>query len=256
MAHGDQTAPAAVSAQVKSATRTLDIIEYVVATARPLVAQEIAVALGIPVSSLSYLLSTLVERGYIVREGRRYMPGPGLERLQTSRGGPTLADRAVPLVQWLRAQLNETASFLVRAEWEAEVLVTQSSNHALRYSLDVGSRLPLHALAGGRALLTLMDEGELARYFAGSTRRRLTPSTIVDEGALRRAIAQAQEAGIAETDEEYSLGIHGMACVVMAGDLPAGALSVAIPKVRLTPERHEKAIKLLQRAATMLDQQA
>lgn len=253
-AEQDQTSPTALSpAQVKSATRTLDIIEYVVATARPLVAQEIAVALGIPVSSLSYLLSTLVERGYIVREGRRYLPGPGLERLRTRRHGPTLADRAAPLVQWLRAQLNETASFLVRAGWEAEVLVTQSSSHALRYSLDVGSKLPLHALAGGRALLTLLDEGELARYFAGSTRRRMTPSTIVNEHELRRAIGLARDAGIAQTNEEYSLGIHGMACVVMAGDAPVGALAVAIPKVRLTPDRHDKAIKLLQRAAAMLD---
>ena len=50
----------AQASQVKSATRTLDIIEYVVAHDRPLVAQEIAVALGIPVSSLSYLLGTLV----------------------------------------------------------------------------------------------------------------------------------------------------------------------------------------------------
>ncbi|WP_052208107.1 IclR family transcriptional regulator [Croceibacterium mercuriale] len=252
-AEQDEIPPAALSPAVKSATRTLDIIEYVVATSRPLVAQEIAVALGIPVSSLSYLLATLVERGYIVREGRRYLPGPGLERLQTRRHGPTLADRAAPLVQWLRAQLNETASFLVRVDWEAEVLVTQSSSHALRYSLDVGSRLPLHALAGGRALLTLMDDGDLARYFAESTRRRLTPSTITNENGLRQAIAQARDAGIAETDEEYSLGIHGMACVVMSGDVPVGALSVAIPKARLTSDRHDKAIKMLQRAAAMLD---
>src|SRR6188508_2751705 len=75
----------AVSSQVKSATRTLDIIEYVVAHDRPLVAQEIAIALGIPVSSLSYLLGTLVERGYLARDGRRYSAGPGLQRLQARR---------------------------------------------------------------------------------------------------------------------------------------------------------------------------
>src|SRR5690606_8553047 len=62
--------PTLQSSQVTSATRTLDIIEYVVAHPRPLVAQEIATALGIPVSSLSYLLATLVERNYLVREGR------------------------------------------------------------------------------------------------------------------------------------------------------------------------------------------
>ena len=102
---------ASQSSQVKSATRTLDIIEYVVAHNRPLVAQEIAVALGIPVSSLSYLLGTLVDRGYLAREGRRYSAGPGLERLQARTHGFTLAERAAPLVRALRVQLNETASF-------------------------------------------------------------------------------------------------------------------------------------------------
>jgi predicted ArsR family transcriptional regulator len=60
------------TSHVKSAMRTLDIIEYVVARGSPAVAQEIASALAIPVSSLSYLLATLVERGYLAREGRNY----------------------------------------------------------------------------------------------------------------------------------------------------------------------------------------
>src|SRR5437764_2390224 len=94
-----ETPTSTQASQVKSATRTLDIIEYVVAHGRPLVAQEIAVALGIPVSSLSYLLATLVERGYLVRDGRRYSGGPGLERLHARRGGPSLAERAAPLVR-------------------------------------------------------------------------------------------------------------------------------------------------------------
>ena len=57
----------------------------------------------IPVSSLSYLLTTLVERGYLAREGRRYAPGPGLERLQSRTASFTLAERVAPLVRALRA---------------------------------------------------------------------------------------------------------------------------------------------------------
>ena len=42
------------TSSVKSATRTLDILEFVVGCARPVSAAEIAAALAIPVSSLSY----------------------------------------------------------------------------------------------------------------------------------------------------------------------------------------------------------
>ena len=105
-------------APVKSALRTLDVIELVVAHAGGVVAQDVAQALGIPVSSLSYLLSTLVERQYLMREGRRYLPGPGLERLRVSPSALPLADRMAPLVRALKSELNETASFLVRVGWE------------------------------------------------------------------------------------------------------------------------------------------
>jgi len=251
----DQPAGAAglSPSQVKSATRTLDIIEYVVATNRALVAQEIAVALGIPVSSLSYLLATLVDRGYLLRDGRRYQPGPGLERLQMRGASPSLADRTRPLVQWLRSQLNETASFFIRVGWEMEVIVTQSSDQALRYSLDTGKRLPMHALASGRALLASLPDAELERYFAESERVRFTPSTITAEKPLRREIALARAAGVADTDEEYSLGIRGIGCVVQIDGQPVGALSVAIPKVRLSDNRRDEAVALLHRACTMLE---
>ena len=242
----------AQSSSVKSATRTLDIIEYVVAHDRPLVAQEIATALGIPVSSLSYLLSTLVERAYLVRDGRRYLAGPGLARLQTSRGTFTLAERAAPVVRTLRVQLNETTSFFVRQGWEIEALVTESSEQALRYSVETGRRLPMHALAAGKALLAAMPDDELERYFSESIREPFTDRTVTDEAKLREQILAAREAGYAETDEEYSRGIGGFGRAVIVGGKAFGSLSVAIPKARHDDQLKLRVLELLQRAAALL----
>jgi IclR family acetate operon transcriptional repressor len=244
---------AAQSSQVKSATRTLDIIEYVVAHERPLVAQEIAVALGIPVSSLSYLLSTLVERGYLARDGRRYSAGPGLQRLQARHGGFSLAERAAPLVRTLRVQLNETTSFFIRHEWEIEALVTESSEQALRYAVPTGNRLPMHALASGKALLAALPDDELDRYFAETERVRFTPSTVVAEKALRREVAQIRKDGFAFTDEEFSLGIVGIGRAVTISGEPIGALSVAIPKARFDDAMRSRVIDLLERTAGLLE---
>ena len=241
------------SSSVKSATRTLDIIEYVVAHDRALVAQEIATALGIPVSSLSYLLSTLVERGYLVREGRRYMAGPGLARLQTNRGGFTLAERAAPLVRTLRVQLDETVSFFVRQDWEIEALVTESSEQALRYSVPSGRRLPMHALAAGKVLLSAMPEEELVRYFAESERGHFTDATVTEEDALRRQIADIRQTGFATTDEEYSRGIEGIATLVTIGGEPVGSLSVAVPKVRFDGSLAARVRDQLRRTASLLE---
>ena len=245
--------PNTTSSQVKSATRTLDIIEYIVAHDRPLVAQEIAVALGIPVSSLSYLLGTLVDRGYLAREGRRYSAGPGLERLQARTHGFTLAERAAPLVRALRVQLNETASFWVRSEWTVEAIVTESSEQALRYSVSAGERLPMHALASGKVLLAALPDEELDRYFAEAERARFTPSTVTGEKALRRELAEVRKRGYALTDEEYSLGIRGIGRVVTIGGEPVGSLSLGIPKARFDEALLRRATDLLARTAALLE---
>ncbi len=241
------------ASQVKSATRTLDIIEYVVAHPRPLVAQEIATALGIPVSSLSYLLATLVERDYLVREGRRYSPGKGLEKLQLHGTPFSLADRAAPLVRTLRQQLNETSSFFVREGWEIEALVTESSHQALRYAVPTGDRLPMHALASGKALLAGLSADELDRYFAESERRKFTPSTVTEEKALRRQLDEIRAGGFATTDEEFSLGIVGIGRMVTIAGEPAGSLSVAIPKVRCDEAMRQRVMDMLARTAELLD---
>lgn len=242
-----------IAGNVKSATRTLDIIEYVVAAGRPLVAQEISNALGIPVSSLSYLLSTLVDRTYLQRAGRRYTPGPGLERLQAHQGSFTLEDRVAPLVRTLRVQLNETASFFVREGWEAEAIVTETSEQALRYAIETGRRLPLHALASGKAMLAALPDAELDRYFAAAKLERFTPSTITSEAKLRKALAEVRKTGFAIADEELSLGINGIGHVVRMGGEVIGALSVAIPKVRWDDELVARAKDLLQRTAGLLE---
>ena len=240
---------AGAAAPVKSAMRTLDVIEFVVAHPQGVIAQEIAAALGIPVSSLSYLLATLAERAYLARQGRRYLPGPGLERLRAPVSSLSLAERVAPLVRALRSELNETSSFMVRAGWDAEALVTEASDQALRYAIDPGTRKPLHGLAGGLVLLAGMSEPELADYFARSEREQLTPKTRVAEADLRSDIAEIRQNGFCTAHERATLGICGVAVPARLGDRQIGVFSVAVPAVRFDPALEQRIRILLQRSA-------
>lgn len=234
---------------VKSAMRTLDVIEYVVAHRQGAVAQEIAAVLAIPVSSLSYLLATLVERDYLSREGRRYLPGPGLERLRAPHATLSLADRMAPLVRALKSELNETSSFMVRTGWEIEAIVTEASDHALRYAVDVGARRPLHALSAGKVVLAWLPEEELSRYFAEAVREKLTPYTHTEEADLRADFAAARAEGFCVAREEATLGICGTAVPVWAGGEMIGVFSVAVPAARFDAALEERVRLALLRAA-------
>ncbi|CAH0497140.1 IclR family transcriptional regulator [Novosphingobium sp. CECT 9465] len=244
-------APAAAN-PVKSAMRTLDVIEYVVAHRKGAVAQEIAAALAIPVSSLSYLLATLAERGYLLREGRRYLPGPGLERLRAPQSSLTLEDRVTPLVRALKSELNETSSFMIRRDWQVEALVTEASDQALRYAVDPGTRRPLHALAAGKVLLAAMADDELAAYFAQAPRERLTPTTRVDEADLRSDIERIRRDGLSIAREEATPGICGIAAPVVIGGVCVGAISVAVPTVRFDAALEARTHALLLRTVVAL----
>lgn len=237
---------------VKSAMRTLDIIEFVVAHPQGPIAQDIAAALEIPVSSLSYLLGTLVERGYIRRDGRRYRPGPGLERLALPAHALSLADRVRPLVQLLRSELDETASFMVRAGWDVEALVTEASGQALRYAIDPGHVKPMHALAAGKAILSALPEAELKSYFAETSRARFTARTLVAEAPLRAALEQVRRDGFAEALEENTPGICGLAVPAWVDGEPVGAFAVAIPAVRFSDDLAVRTRTALTRAAATL----
>lgn len=245
-------AAAPPSNTVKSALRTLDIIEFVVAHPQGPIAQDIAAALDIPVSSLSYLLGTLTERGYIARDGRRYRPGPGLKRFAVSPQALSLADRTAPLVKLLRNEIDETASFMVRAGWQVEALVTEASGQALRYAIEAGQLKPLHSLAAGKALLATLPEADLARYFAESPRPRFTAKTLVEEAPLRAELEAIRRDGLAEAHEEDTLGICGLAITAWLGGKPVGAFAVAIPEVRYDAQLAAKAKTALTRAAAAL----
>ncbi len=237
---------------VKSAMRTLDVIEHVVARPSGVVAQDIAGALDIPVSSLSYLLATLVEREYLQREGRRYSAGPGLERLRRPGADLSLTDRARPLVKELGNQLDETVTFFVRTGWEMEAVLNETAKQTLRYSLDIGARAPLYCVAAGKAILATMTPDDLNVYLAAVELRPFTANTIVDRSALIDALEEVRGSGIGVTCDEYTLGISGLGVAVLAGGIAVGGLGIAVPSSRFSLTLERRCRTLLREVAELL----
>jgi len=241
------------SSPVKSALRTLEVIEFVVAHPGGVVARDIAGGLDIPLSSLSYLLATLTEREYLLREGRRYSAGPSLDRLRTDRANLSLEDRVAPIVRALSAELDETASFMVREGWRARIVASRSSAQALRYAIAPGETKPLHVLAGGKAILSQLSDAQLEAYFDETRGQRecLTEHTIVSPAALRKQIATFRDQGYATAMEESTAGISSIARPVRLGDVD-GAFSIAVPSIRFLPELQNRAQSALARAVASL----
>ena len=108
-------------------------------------------------------------------------------------------------------------------------------------------------MAAGKAMLSSLDEPTLTHYFAESFRPLFTPRTLTDEVTLRDQIAAVRDTGFAFTDEEYTLGVCGIARVVRIDGVAAGALAVALPKLRYTPDARAQIMDRLTAACAAID---
>ena len=229
---------------VKSAARALDIVEHV-AFHGPVNARGISRATGVPESSLSYLLATLVDREWLAQApDRPYSAGPATGRLASGAKTP-LVDRARPFLRALSAVTGETACLFIRRGHEIEVLEVELSTHDLRFTPQKGQRMPLHSFAGGKALLARLSPAELDAYLAEAQRARFTDFTIAEEAPLRREIDQCREKGYAISVEEHSIGVNGVA-VALDDD---HSVSIAVPSPRFSPDMEQRTIGALQEAA-------
>ncbi|HLY54175.1 MAG TPA: IclR family transcriptional regulator C-terminal domain-containing protein [Stellaceae bacterium] len=236
-------------AAVKSAARALDVVEEV-ARRGPANARAISRATGIPESSLSYLLGTLADRGWLAQAAdRTYVTGPALQRLTTGTPAP-LEDRARAVLRELTASTGETSSLFVRRGSEIEAVEVALSSHFLRFTPQTGLRFPLHGFAAGKAILAALPAAALDAYLAEAHRTRFTAHTLTDEAALRRDLARTRERGYAVAKEEHTLGVIGIGIALD----PTLAISVAIPSPRFDADTQLRTVAALQRVRETLRQ--
>lgn len=163
------------------------------ATQRGVSVREVARQTGIDKSAVSRLLEQLASTGFAEREqlSSRFRVGPALFALAaTIHGRDTLWQAAEPIVRGLAEKFNETCYLATREGDEIMFREKIDCDHNVRYVIDAGERAPLHAGAGGRAVLAGMSEEEFTEVLARTTLRRYTEQTIVDPDELHRQVRE------------------------------------------------------------------
>ena len=246
-------------AGVKSATRVLDLLEYLARWDEACTHAEIADALDIPKSSLTQLLRTLVGRGYLSynAESKRYALGPAVstlaKRVGTSRD---LLDVALPALERITAITQETSALNVLRGDKSEVIASQTSPQRLFYQMTVGDTAPLYATSGGKAILANLPTELLEDYLARVHLQPITQNTITDVDVLRQDLAQARASGIATVNEEFTPGIAGMAMPILGDSgFALASINIAVPVARLSKTLRELCMHTLTDAVLGLQKQ-
>jgi DNA-binding IclR family transcriptional regulator len=202
------------------------------------------------------LLQNLIGRGYInfSSTSKGYKLGDAFNKLaQRTSQTHSLDALASPILDEIAEETLESCTLNRLKGDQSEVIATVSSKLRLVSHMRVGDAGPLYALSSGKAMRAAMPDAMVEEYLGRVVFERITPKTITSSAELRREIAQVRKQGVAYSLEEFTLGISGIGVAVQAdSDFPLGALALAIPTVRFTPEAKARGIRVLKDAAELI----
>ena len=238
---------------VKSARRALDLLEFIGAEAEPPTFQTLCDQLKIPRSSLSHLMTTLIERGYVERvEGRGgFQLGEATRKLARNSIAPLLG-RIETVLRKLADELDENAGYYVRADDDAKLVAIELSRQPLMFNERWGHRAPLYAISAGKVLLAAETPLWLDAYLARTQFKTYTPATVASREDLERQIAAVRRTGIGRSLEEYDAGVVGVARAVEWEGTLRGAVAVTLPAARYNEEVDARITEALAQAYEQL----
>jgi DNA-binding IclR family transcriptional regulator len=247
--------PAPRPAHVKSASRALDIIEGLAAEPNGLAFTELARRQAIPKSSLHALLTVLTDRGYVELDAERRTYGLGIRTWEIGQAWATqrsLVDLAIPIMERVVQEINETTQLAVLDGIENVYLAKVDCSHPIRLQSEVGKRLYAHGTGLGKVLLAAQTDEDLRARYAGIPFPQVESSPIRSFDHLLHVVADVRERGFAIDDQEYTPGLRCVAVpVYCGGHQVVAAISAAIPLMRAGPEQLANALRTI--AASSID---
>jgi IclR family transcriptional regulator, acetate operon repressor len=223
---------------VKTADRTLDLLEVFARIKEPLSLSELARQLDCPVSSCHGLIRTMKGRGYLylLRHRRRYYPTRRLLEIGAEIAAhDPLVERLVPTLEALRARTEETVIVGHRQDDEIVYLHVLEGPQVIRYAASPGDRKPLHSSALGKAFLGVLDDAALATLLDGLALKRVTASTITEADELLADVQRSRRRGYFVTRGENVPDVSAVARTMVVESETLG-LCVAGPSHRMKPK--------------------
>ncbi|WP_327002738.1 IclR family transcriptional regulator [Dactylosporangium sp. NBC_01737] len=240
--------PAADQKLVKSAQRTIHILEMLGAARDPVTVTDLHRRTGYPRSSLHQLLHTLIAMRWIEPTADGSAVGVGPHALLC---GTAYLDRdpalpyATRTLELIGDKVGYTTHYARLDGANVMYLATRETIEPRRATSRVGRQLPAHATALGKALLAELTPREVATLLPPGPLARLTEHTIIEHDELMTDLEAARSRGYAMEREQNTTGL---ACVSVAVPyrIPAtDAISCSIPVAAATDEELERVAEVV-----------
>ena len=230
---------------IQSVSHCLDVLEQFSTDAEELGVTELSKRLKLHKNNVFRLLATLESRGYIEQNRTTENYRLGIRCLQLGQSYVQhmgLLRQARPIMAELVRQVRETTYLAVLRRAAVVPVEVIEADRPVRIVSQLGEALPLHCTAAGKAYLAFEAEDDL-RALLPDGLTRFTDRTLVERQALAQQLKTVAALGYAVDLGEHVEDIRAVAAPVRDyARGVVGALAIAAPASRLTPERIEKEV--------------
>lgn len=228
---------AEAAGQVPALQRGLALLEHLVAAPEGASLSELATTFGISITSVFRLAGALEELGYIRRDERtkRYAVTRKLLLLgQPHSGTRSLVASALEPMRRVLDATGETTQLGCLAEGSWVMLEQLPARHPFKYIVDLGSRVPVHCCAPGKAMLAFLPEADLDAMLPRLRFEKHTERTITSRRELLVELERIRARGYAVDRGEHFEGIHCVAAPLLDRHGHAiAAITIAGPSTRI-----------------------
>lgn len=181
-------------------------------------------------------LLTLQALGYIGKNNNLFFLKPKVLEFGSQFNDIFNVDNTLrPLLQRMRDQTGDSASFAVLSEGDVLYVCHASTYRVIRMQAAAGTRFPALNTSLGRAILSSWSDYELKAFIRRYPAQALTERSITDPKALLNVLQRGRELGYCSVSDELDYGVTSIAVPVrVPGVGVVGAIncSAATSRVR------------------------
>ena len=228
---------------VKQILNFLDLIDFFAEGKQSASLAEISAHFGWPRSSTFNILSTLIDRGFLYEPRARgaFYPTPRLLVLAREiTSADPIPEQLVKLARQLRESTGETGMIGAPSGQNVVFIEVFESNAPIRYSAEVGKRVPIHATGSGQALLSQMSEDQRAALLRKATFERYGAGTPMSVESVEESIRESLHRGWFESASSFSPDLGGVSVPIVI-DSRIFVASIAGPLFRVRSRADELA---------------
>lgn len=244
--------------QVPALQRGLAMLELLAGMPEGATLSELATDLQISLASVFRLAGGLEELGYVRRDAKtkRFAVTQKLLLLgQPHSGRRSLVESAIEPMRRILTATGETTQLCCLAEADCVILEQLPALHPFKYIVDLGSRVPIHCCAPGKAILAFLPDDALDAVLARLRFEKHTDRTITSRRALLVELERIRACGYALDHGEHFEGIHCVAAPLLdRHGRTIAAITIAGPSTRISPERFEEFGRVIVAAANQAAQ--